>query len=429
LSAFNAAAWAQPVPLSLQDAIQRGLKYNLGVLSAEQATRSVRAERLRNLSALLPDVTGNLSEVVQQINLATFGLSFPGAPAVVGPFSYTDARASLTQAVFDWSAIKTLRSADANVRSSQFTLQDNRDLVAQAVANAYLMIIAAAARVDTSRSEVETAQALYARAQDQKRAGVVAGIDELRAQVELKSEQQRLLANLNQLAKNKLGLARIIGFPSGQDFVLTDTLPYAPLNAINLEEALKTAYATRADYQALEAQVKAAELAKQAAVAERFPTVQLNADYGDIGRTLSQSHGTFGVTGALRFPIFDGGRIRSDIEQADAGLQQKRDQRTDLRRQIDYDVRSAMLDLNSAADQVAVAQSNVGLANQTLVQARDRYTAGVADNIEVVQAQQSVAAANENYIASIYAHNLAKVALARGIGVVERRLGEYLGGK
>jgi outer membrane protein TolC len=276
---------------------------------------------------------------------------------------------------------------------------------------------------------VETAQALYQRARDQHQAGVSPAIDELRAQVELKTQQQTLLSEQNQLDKDKLSLGRVIGLPSGQAFTLSETIPFTALDGLTPDDMLKRAYDTRSDYKSAMLQVRAAEIAKQAAEAERYPALTVAGNYGDIGPNIGNSHQSFAVTGSLRFNIYDGGRIRADIQQADAVIKQRKDEMADLRGQIDQQVRSALIDLNTARDQVAVAQENLNLANQTLTQARDRFAAGVADNIEVVQAQQSVAAANQSVISAVLLHNLAKVALARSVGAAETSLKQFMGGK
>lgn len=415
--------------LSLDDAIQRGLKNNLGVLERETSSRITRAERIRALSALLPSVTGSVSENVQQTNIAVFGFRFPGIPQIIGPFGYSDARASAEIRLLDWAARKNAQAAAQNVRVSDLSVQDARDLVVQGVANAYLTIISDGARVEATRSEVTTAQALYERARDQHAAGVSPAIDELRAQVELKSRQQQLLANENQLAKDKLTLSQVIGMPASQAFELSDTAPYAPLEGLTPEQSVDRAHQSRADYQSAMAQLRSAEISRQAAMAERYPTLSVNGNYGVDGVNPGQLHGTFVFAGAVKFNIFDGGRIRADVVQNDAVIQQRKDEIADLERRIDVEVRSALLDLKSAADQVAVAQSNLDLANQTLTQARDRFAAGVTDNIEVVQAQDALANAQENLISSLYAHNLAKVALARAVGMTETNLKQYMGGR
>ena len=424
---------ASPTPLSLTlaDAIDRGLRTNLGLLLSGQASEIARGERLRSLSALLPHVTGEISENVQQIDLKTRGINFdlPGGfstPTIVSPFGYTDARAYASFSVFDYGLHKRYQAAQEGERTARLSLKDVRDLVVQSVANAYLLVIAGSSREQAIRAQVETDQAIYHRTADQKRAGTTAAIDVLRAHVELQQEQQQLIAQANQVAKDKLALGRVIGLPSGQQFMIADTEPYSPLAAMTPDEALRTAYEQRADFQSTKAAVRAANDSVSAARAQRYPNLGIAADYGDTGTTLNNSHGTFTFQVAAKFNIFDGGRISGDVIQARAALKQRQDELADLGGQIDYQVRAALLDIQSAAEQVAVARSNLGLANQTLTQAQDRFSSGVTDTIEVVQAQGSVAVANDNLISALYAHNLAKIELARALGSTQQRIQKFM---
>jgi outer membrane protein TolC len=301
-------------------------------------------------------------------------------------------------------------------------------MVVLAVGNAYLQAIAGAARVETTEFQVTNAQALYGKASDQLKAGLSPAIDALRSQVELQTRQQQLIVARNDLAKQKLSIARIIGLPPGQQFVLTEKAPYEALTALPLETYLQQAYAARADYQAALAQVRSAELSRRSAAAGRYPTVDVSANLGDIGVTPSQSNGTWQVTGGISIPIFEGNRAHADVLQADAQLKQARAQLGDLRGRIDYEVRTALLDLNATSEQVEVARSSVDLAEQALAQSQDRFTAGVADNLEVVQAQEAVAGAHESYIQSLYAHNLSKVELAHAVGDAEEGVKRFLKG-
>ena len=428
------SATTTPLSLKLDDAIQRGLQTNLGLLVRDTTSLAARAERTRALSALLPQVTGSLSETEEQLSLKTIGFNFKfppipgfaGIPTIVGPFHYTFAQANVSAKVFDWNARKNLSSARANEEAAQLSVQDARDLVVQAVASTYLQIIADASRVESIQAQVNTAEAIYNRAVDQKKAGTSPGIDVLRAQVELKTEQQRLLAQRNQFEKDKLALARVIGLAPGQAFDVADTVPFVPLSGLTRDEALRTALAQRPDYQSALRLVESAQQSLKAAHAEWYPTVNLDGYYGDAGVSLNNSHGVFLITGALNFKIYNGGRNRSDEEQTKAQLKQRSDELADLEGQIDYQVRAAFLDIQTAADQVAVAESNLQLANQTLEQSRDRFAAGVTDTVEVVQAQESVAAANDSIIAARFAHNIAKVELARAIGLAEQGIKKFI---
>jgi outer membrane protein TolC len=422
-------ATSEVIQLSFADAIQRGLRQNLGALLATENTVSARAQRWKDLSDLLPNLNASGSETVETESLAALGLRIPGFPRVIGPFNYFDARAFLTQSIFNFQYIERERSASQNLRAAEHSYRNARELVVLAVGNSYLQALAGASRVETAEAQVATAQALFNKASDQQRAGVSPAIDTLRAQVELQTRQLQLINARNAYAKQKLALGRVIGLPLGQQFELSEKIPYEPLTPPSVEEGLRRAYADRQDYQAALAQVHAAELSLSAATAEHFPSLGVEADYGDIGTNPAISNGTYHVAGTLSVPIFQGGRIHGDVLQAQATLRQDRARLEDLRGQIDNDVRTTLLDLSAAADQVEVARSSVGLAQQTLTQAQDRFSAGVADNLEVIQAQEALASANDNYISSLYAHNLAKVAFARAIGYAEQGVKQYLKGK
>ena len=426
-------ATSTPIPLSLEEAITRGLRNNLGLLTNQQAGRQSRAQRLQSLSALLPNVNGQVNATEQQINLAAqgFNVSIPPSagfriPTIVGPYNYESARANATLPIFNWSNISSFRSSKQSVKASLLDIKNARDLVVVAVGYGYLQIIEDAARVVATKAEIESDNAVYVNASRRHDAGVATAIDVTRSLVELKQRQQALVAQQNQFAKDKLLLGRTIGLPLGQDFNVTDPSPNVPLTAISLPEALNKAYASRPDYQAAKARVKAAEFTLGSSKAERYPTLQAQGYYGVDGLQLfTNSHGVFQATGGVSFNIFDGGRIRGDILQSNAQLVNARNDLGNLRGQIDNDVRSALLDLQSARDQVNVAQSNVVLANQTLTQSRDRFAAGVTNTVEVVQSQQTVADANDNLISAQYQLNVGKVELARALGVAEEGIKNY----
>jgi len=416
-------ATGEPIPLSLADAIHRGLQYNLATTGYTNATRMADAQRMIARSALLPTASMHLLGDDQQSDLAAFGFGgFPGFPSVVGPFHFFDLRAGAAMNVLDLTSLSNSRAASANLKATRLAAKDARDLIVLAVSGTYLQVIAAASRVESAKAQVTAGDAVNKQAIDRNKEGVNARIDVLRSQVELQVMQQRLRSLQADLEKQKLNLGRLIGLPPGQDFTMTDAVPYAPLEGVDLPIALERAYKNRSDLQAAEAQVEAAQHAREAAAAERLPSVGVSADYGVIGTAPNNSHGTFTLTANLHVPIFDGGRIQGDVNQASAVLDQRKAELADLRGRIDYEVRSAFVDLQAAVDQVRVSRSSVDLAAETLNQARDRFAAGVADTIEAVQAQESVAASNEDYISSLYSYNLAKVTLARAMGVAEESM-------
>jgi outer membrane protein TolC len=424
-------ATGEVLQLSIKDAVDRALRNNLGLLLAGDSSLAARGAKWQELSHLLPNVSAAATQSAAQIDLAALGFrfNFPGVSPVIGPIGTFDARFYVTSPIFDWHYIQRERGAQAGEAAARYRYNDARELVVLAAGNEYLLTISASARVDAAQAQVEAAQALFNKAHDQQVAGLLPAIDALRAQVELQTRQQQLIVARNSYAKQKLLLSRTIGLPPGQEFNLTEAVPYQPLDAMNLDQALQRAYASRADYRAAAQQVRSAELFRRAATAEHFPTLSMAGNYGAAGVNVGDSHGVFQVGATLAIPIFAGGRAHADALEAESTLKQNRQQLENLRGQIDYDVRAALLDLNSAADQVRVARSSLELANQTLDQARDRFTAGVADNLEVVQAQEVVASANENYISSLYAHNVAKLSLARAIGFAELGVRQYLESK
>jgi outer membrane protein TolC len=420
-------ATGEVLPLSIKDAIDRSLRNNLGLLLGSDNLLTARGEKWKELSGLLPNVSAAATQGATKIDLAALGFRFAvGIPPVIGPVGTFDSRAYVSMPFFDWQLIQRERGAKANEAAAHYSYKNARELVVLSTADAYLLTIAAASRVDAAQAQVETAQALYNKAHDQQTAGVVPAIDVLRAQVELQTRQQQLIVTRNDYAKQKLTLARTIGLPPGQEFNLTDKAPYKALAAMSVEQALERAYASRADYQAALEAVRSAERFRQAATAEHFPSLNFAGNYGAAGVNVGDSRAVFQASATLAIPIFAGGRAHADALEAEATLRQNQQQLENLRGQIDYDVRTALLDLNAASDQVEVARRNLDLANQTLEQARDRFTAGVADNLEVVQAQEAVASANENFISSLYAHNVAKISLARAMGFAEQGAQQYI---
>jgi len=431
---FGSVSSGAPTPgvltLTPLDAIDRGLKYNLSLLLSEQATETARGARLRALADVLPTVTGRVSETVQQVNLASFGITaIPGIPSIVGPFAVFDMRVFGSGALFDLHALNRLRSRGQDVTAAQFNYQNARDLIVLVVGGAYMQALAGEARIAAVEAQLKTAEALHRQAQDMKNAGVVPGIDVLRSQVEMQVQQQRLVAARNDFAKEKLTVARLIGLPPAQEFTFAGRIPLTPQPPMTLDEALQRAYRDRPDYHSAQALVRSAELNRTAAGDQRLPSIRFNADYGTLGARPTHAHPTFTTVAGLQIPIFQGGKVRGDVQQAQALLNQRRDELNDLRGRIEFEVRTAFLDLTSSWQQVQVAKSSAGLAQETFNQAQDRFRAGVTTTVEVVQAQEAIAATNENYIASTFAYNVAKLSLARSLGIAERAVKDFLGGK
>jgi outer membrane protein TolC len=418
------------VELSLEDAVARGLKQNLGGALATDAITGARGERWQALSELLPNVVTDTGFGVHQINVkAAFGLTIRGEPPIIGPFGYFDSRAYLTQSAFDWASIKREQSSTAQVRAAEFSARDAREIIVLVIVSNYLLAIADQSEVESAISQRDTAKALFQQASDQKVAGLASAVDVLRSQVQLQSREQKVIVAQNNLAKQKLVLARAIGLPPGQELEITTQVPFRQLAPSGLDDAIQSAYKVRPDFQGQMNQVRSAELARTAAVAERYPSVGLETDYGLSGVNPGSSHGTVDAAATLRIPIFQGGRVHGDILRADASLTREKQRLEDLRARIDQEVRDAYLDLDAAAQEVSVEESAVKLATQTLEQSRDRFKSGVTDDVEVVQAQDVLAVATDSYIASLYSHNLAKMSLARALGVAESSFAAYVEGR
>jgi outer membrane protein TolC len=416
--------------LSLQDAVARGLRQNLGGLISSDSLSGAQGERWRALSALLPNLTTATSFGVRQNDLkAVIGIDVPGHPPVIGPFGVFDTRAYLEQSVFNWQSIEGARSSAALVKSAQYSYKNARELIVLVVVSNYLLVIADQSQVESAVAQRDTAKVLFDQTTDQKKAGLAAAVDVLRSDVELRAREQRLIVARNNLAKQKRVLARAIGLPAGQTFDIATEVAYQPLATSTLDEALQQAYSSRADFKSLTEQLRSAELQKRAASAERYPTLSALADYGSIGTNAASNHGTVDAAAELRLPIFQGGRVHGDNLVADSILARARQRLGDLHASIDQEVRDAFLDLQDTAQEVSVEQNAIDLATQTLQQSRDRFSSGVTDNIEVVQAQESLADVNDAYIASLYRYNVAKVSLARAIGFAESNYALYLKGK
>jgi outer membrane protein TolC len=297
-----------------------------------------------------------------------------------------------------------------------------------AVVGSYLQTLAAEARVASQSAQVGNAQAVYNQAVVRKQAGTNARIDVTRSLVELQTQQQRLSSLQADVRKQKIGLARLIGLPLDREITLSDTLVSGEPNLPDPAGIIQRAFEHRSDLKAAEAQVRAAEAALAAAHAERLPTISLNGNYGVIGPNPATTHGVFAVTGSLNVPIYEGGRIKSDVQQAEATLHQRQAELADQRGTIEQQVRTALIDLETAAGQVRLARTNRDYANETLSEARDRFSAGVATTVEVIQAEEQVAGAENDYISSLFSFNLAQISVARASGDAESSLPNLLRG-
>ncbi|MBV8630778.1 MAG: TolC family protein [Silvibacterium sp.] len=417
------------LPLSLDDAIARGLKYNLGLILTGQETLGSRGTQLQELQNLLPTATGKLTEAVQQTNLQALGLRGGHFPAIIGPYGYTDLRGTLNWSLLNISSLQNYLASKHNFASSQLSVTDARDMVVLTVGNAYLTCIADQGLIEAAQAQVDTSKISLDQAVANHQAGTAPLLDELRARVDYQTQQQNLISATNTYEKDKIALARAIGLSLEQKFELTDHAPYTALDNLDPDAALRQAITNRYDLKSMQEQVIAAEHSRKAATAERYPAITFDGDYGDIGVNFAHSHGTGNATGSIDFPVFEEAKLRGDAKQAQSQLDQKRAHLSDLGGQIGADVRDSILDIQAAAKQVEVARSNSALAKEALSEAQERYKAGVSDNLAVSQALQSVAQADDQYIASLYQHNIAKLSLARAMGVAASSYKTYVGGK
>jgi outer membrane protein TolC len=421
-------ATAETIDLTLDDAIQRGLKNNLGVILSNTQATGARGQRLSDLQSLLPSIDLNASENVLQVDLPAEGLKLPGIPTVIGPFSYTDIRAKLSWSLINVNSLRTYLASRHNFNAATLTAQDARDMVVLTVGNAYLLVLADDSRVSSDEAQVATAKVSLDQAVANHQAGTAPLLDELRARVDWQTNDQQLIAARDSLEKDKLALARVIGLPLAQKFNLADKAPYAAFDQIDIDAAIKQAHANRKDLAAMLEQVKAAEEQRKAATADRLPTLKFDGDYGDIGTTLGHSHGTGDATGTVSVPLFKEFEFRGEANVAQSQLDTQKDQLSDLNAQVEADVRDALLDIASAQQEVEVARSSVDLAKEALSEAQQRYKAGVSDNLAVSQAQASLAQADDQYVSALYRHNVAKLSLARALGAGDNYK-NYLGGK
>lgn len=428
-SLVTGKATGEVLDLSLNDAVARGLRQNLGLILQSTNQQNARGQQLEQLQALLPTVTGDASIEVEQVDLAAFGLKFPGLNPIIGPFQVIDFRAYLTQSLINVPALENYIAAKHNFKAAQLSAADARDMVVLTVGNAYLLCIADAARIDAVNASLATAKVSLDQATASHDAGISPRLDVLRAQVDYQNEQQSLISATNQLAKDKLALARAIGLPLDQAIRLTDTEPYSALDNLDPDAAFAQALKNRKDLAAAKEQMDAASAQKKAAVADQLPTAKFSGDFGDLGETVNHSHGTYTATGTVSAPILQIAKTRGEEDVAEANYQQSRDKLADQIQQVNADIRNSILDIQSAAKLVDAAKSNLDLANEELSEAQQRFHAGVADNLPVSQAQTSVEQANDEYISALYQHNAAKLSLARALGVAETNLKDYLGGK
>ena len=428
--------------LSLDDAIRRGFDTNLGLREAESQEKYVHGEKQEALQEFLPTITLEGDTGVYQHNLAALGFSssvigkfasfFPGGKippglSTITKDTLTEGQLQYKQTLFSGPVIAGWNAARATEKSYHFAKMTARGEVVQQVATAYLHAIAAGSEVDNARALLKSDQVAFDHAHEQVEAGTSAHLDELRAQVQLQAQQQALIAAQNSLDKDLILLKREIGVDPGQNIVLTDPAPYSELAAQTPDEVRAIAYKNRQDWQNLQNQVIELRALHNVYRSQRWPTLSVKGYWGVTEVTGVNAHDTFSAQGTLSVPLFREARLRGDIQSAQAQLDAVNEQIGDLRARIDQQVRSALLDVNANQRLVDVARSNVELATRAVSDETDRVNAGVDDNLPLVAAQATLAAAQSNLVESLYQYNLSKLALARAAGVIELEYRVYLG--
>ncbi len=424
---FSVAQEPAPYRLTLQDAIQKALQANLSVLVADTRVEEAEGTRARRLSAaLLPRVRVQSYANLQNRDLRAFGISLPGVPEVVGPFSNYDFRVYGEQNLVDLQSYRGWKASERALDAGKMDYQDARDLIIRAIAGLYLNAQSAAARVDAAESRVTASDVLYKLAKDRHDAGTATGVDVLRSQVQLANDKQALLVARNQYKQSLLTLARNLGMSPSTPLELAERLLYRPLAQPQADGLVSSALLARPDYLSLTSQREGLVEQQRANHARSLPKLSINGNYGGLGRSIGSVQGTGIVQGQIDFTVFD--RDRSGEAQELASRVRRIDaQIADLRRGIEEDIREALLNLESAAEQVAVAKDGQDLAQRELELAQDRFQSGTTNNVEVVTAQDELARAQENYILAVSSHADAKFALARAAGDTEKNIGQYLG--
>jgi len=425
LTACSSAQIQSPYQLTLREAIAKGLQANLSVLVADARVQETEGTSTRRNSLLLPRVRTQSYANFQNRNLRAFGLSFPGIPEVIGPFSNYDFRVYAEQNILDLQSYRNWKASKSQIESDKLSYQDARDLVVRSIAGLYLSGQTAQARIDAAQSRVSASDALFRLARDKHDAGTATGVDVLRAQVQLANDKQALLVAQNQYQQALLVLARNIGMNPGTQFELAESLQYEPIHQSQAATLVPSALLTRPDYLSLASQRQSLTQQQQANRARYYPKLSINGNYGGLGRSIGDVRGIGLIQGQLDFTVFDRDR-KGESQELASRVQRVDDQISDLRRGIEEDIREALLNLESSSNQVAVAREGRELAQRELELTQDRFQSGVTNNVEVVTAQDELARAQENYILAVAGYADAKFALARAAGDTEKNMDQYV---
>ena len=433
---FTPVSTSQPLQLSIDDAARLGLQYNLTISVDLQNQRQIRGLQLTALNALIPSLTASGQSSTQEINLAAMGFNASVVAPLLPPgvtlntivkVDTTSGRLSLNQQLFNLPAFEVYRAAKVTADVAKWNSLLDRGTVVENVASQYLRVLSDTSSIANAESQLASDRELERQSQARKDAGTGTNLDLIRARVERQNREQQLIANTGQFEKDKVQLNRLMGLAADQPLQLVDAVPYHELESLPLETAKQVAYKRRKDLLSLQSQLQSAELQRKAIAYERLPVVKVNGYYGVLGQTFGSYHGVFTATGGIDFPIFQEAQIRGDREVADAQLSSLRSQLGSLRSDIEQQIRASMLDVNTSDELVRDASSNVDLAAEALDETRQRFRAGIDDNLPVVRAQATLANAQAQLVSALYQFNTAKLQLARNTGVLESQYDTYLG--
>jgi outer membrane protein len=408
--------------LTLKQSVALAIKQNptqqIAILNAAESVQDKNITR----AELLPQANLRVTDSANRVNLrAQFGGAFPGnLPGHVGPYQLFSAGPTFGSSVFDFSLWKRYQAARSNVDASKANSLSIREQVILLVVSQYIGTLRSVANVEASRSRVELAQALYDQAADLQKEGVGTGIDTLRANVELQNEKQRLIEAENDRDASLFGLSKLLNLDPRQTIELADSLAFFDTPQPDIEASIDDALGMREEWKAIESQQKSAKLEKQSSQYQRLPSLRFDGNWAYFGSSSNNGIPTYQYQASVNMPLFTSGRIHAEIVKADLELQKIDQQKADLRNQIALDVKTSLLNLSSARNEVQVASLGVQLSKEEVDQARDRFKAGVANNIEVISAQDSLSRANDNQIAALYRFNQARADFARAVGQMEQ---------
>jgi len=413
--------------LSLRAAVDLALRTNLGYIDSEEDHQRSRALRLRALSRLLPHIGVESTEDYRNLVMDSLGTEKLGVPHVIQGYNYQTVHATLEQQVVDFRALHDVKAAGKEMDAASASMADARNIVVLASVSSYLLVAASQTRLETAKAQFETTETIESILANRVLHDLSPQIDEIRSHVAMRSAELRMTLATTTLQKDKLALTRIIGLPIDQDFKLTDGLKFLESPPIGQGELLSEAAEKRQDLRAAKARLEAAEQSVKAERAQRLPRVEVLANAGETGITYGHPYRDYEVDGRISVPIFTGRRIEADVLDAKATADQRRAEFADTQARAVFDVRTALLDLAAATKSVEVSVENQALAAEGLRQAKDRFEFGVSNAADLIQAQQAVAEAEDNRIASIYAHQVAKLMLIRATGTAEQDYLSYMG--